>query len=43
MTDDRRPQAGPAQRRRNLRLALLLAAAAVAVYVTFFAMKIAEG
>lgn len=43
MTDARRPHDDPAQRRRNLRLALLLAAAAVAVYVTFFAMKLAEG
>lgn len=43
MTGDRRPQDDASQRRRNLRLALLLAAAAVAVYLTFFAMKIAEG
>jgi hypothetical protein len=43
MTDDRHPGDDAAQRRRNLRLALLLAAAAVAVYLTFFAMKIAEG
>jgi hypothetical protein len=43
MTDNRRPQDDGAQRRRNLRLALLLAAAAVAVYITFFAMKVAEG
>jgi hypothetical protein len=42
VTADRRPQDDPAQRRRNLRLALLLALAAVAVYVAFFAMKLAE-
>jgi hypothetical protein len=42
VTAERSPQDDPAQRRRNLRLALLLALAAVAVYVTFFAMKLAE-
>ncbi|HMO64812.1 MAG TPA: hypothetical protein PKE47_06270 [Verrucomicrobiota bacterium] len=42
MAADRQPQQDPAARRRNLRLALLLAAAAVAVYVTFFALKLAE-
>ncbi len=33
------PHDNPAQRRRNLRLAVLLGLVAVAVYVTFFLVK----
>ena len=33
------PQDDPAQRRRNIRLAVVLGLVAVAVYVTFFVVK----
>jgi uncharacterized membrane protein (DUF485 family) len=42
MNADRPSPGDPALRRRNLRLAVLLALVAVAVYVTFFLMKAAE-